>query len=162
MKKSIFTIAILLSLFSVVLSSCNKDDNDDDNSSPLNSDASATYKLEMDGNIVAEGTATKSVIFYAGELQMKASIDNIVITMDKVPESIGGENSVEGTDGSQIQIGGKNLLESGEDESYYAFTGAVTRTSETKISFEGTCAVMPSAEEHTFSGYVESDAFKVK
>jgi hypothetical protein len=153
MKKSIFTIAILFSLFSVVLSSC---DEGDDDSSPLSTDASATYKLVMNDNTVAEGTSTNKVMMFDNTVNMGGTGSDLVITITEVPESIGGVADI-----ASLSISGINLLESGEDETYWAFSGTVTRTSATKISFDGACGVKSNAEQHPFSGYVESDAYKV-
>ncbi len=104
------------------------------------------------------------MIFYAGDLQVQNSDTDLSITLSHVSDTIGVVKSFDesGEDASQFIISGTNLLESGEDESYYAFTGAVTRISATKISFEETCGASPSADQHTFSGSVESDAYIVE
>lgn len=111
MKKSIFTIAILFSLFSVVLSSCNKDDD-----SPLSGDASGTYILIMDGNTVAEGTSTIKVMMFDNTVNLGGTGSDFVITMTNVPESIGGVVDIGSGDKSSLSIQGINLLESGADE----------------------------------------------
>jgi len=159
MKKSIFKIAILFSLFGVVLTSC-KEDNDD--STPVSTDPSGTYQLLMDGNTVAEGTSTIKVMMFDNTVNLGGSGSDFVITITNVPVSIGGAVAIGSRDKSQLSIQGKNLLESGTDEIYWAMSGTVTRTSASKISFEGTCRTDPTAVVHTFSGYVESDAYKVK
>ena len=163
MKKSLFTIVILFSLFSLGLSSCDNKESDDPTTPGIEGDASGTYKVILDDNVVIEGTATK-IIFYAGELQLQNSDADLTITLNHIPDPIGGANSFSegGLEASQFIVSGPNLLGSGEDETYYAFTGAVTRTSATKISFEGTCGASPSAEQHTFSGSLESDAYIVE
>lgn len=163
MKKSFFLIAILLGLFSVVLSSCGKDDDDP---STVITEASATYNLIMEGNIVAEGTSTNKVLMFDNTLNMGGAGSDLVITITNVPETIGGDiaiNKSSGTNGEncQVQVGGNNLLQNGADESYYGTSGTVTRTSATKISFEGIVQDGASGPEYTFSGYVESDAYIV-
>lgn len=163
MKKSIFTIAILLSLFSLFLSSCSKDDDD----SPVNTEASATYKLIMDGNIVAEGISTNKIMMFDNTVLMGGAGSDLVITITNVPVTIGADiiislsSGVNG-DKCQVQIGGNNLLENGADESYWGMSGTVTRTSATKISFQGIVQADASGTiTHTFSGNIESDAYKV-
>lgn len=166
MKKAIFTIAMILGLFSVVLSSCKKDDAPAD-TNPINTEASATYKLVMDGNIVAEGTSTNKVMMFGTTINLGGAGSDFVITITNVPESIGGiiainESSGVNGDKCQLTISGKNMMESGADEIYWGTSGTVTRTSETKISFEGICKADASGNiVYTFSGNIESDAFKV-
>lgn len=170
MKKSIFTLAIILSLFSVVLFSCNKDDDDDDddnNGSPANTEVSSTYKLVMNGNIVAEGTSTNKILLYGTTLNMGGTGSELVITITNVPVSIGGSIEIEETSGvngeyCQLSISGTNLLANGADEIYWGTDGTVTRTSATKISFTGICKEDAAGTiTHTFIGNVESDAYKV-
>lgn len=155
MKKSIYTITFLLSLFTVALCSCNKDKDDD--ASGDSQGVSATYKLEMNDNIVAEGTSTNKVMMLDNTINMGGTGSYFVITITNVPESIGGVVAIGSGDKSNLSFQGKNMLESGTDEIYWAKNGTVTRTSTTKISFEGTCRA-----GHSFSGSVESDVYKVK
>ncbi|MDA3930544.1 MAG: hypothetical protein PF541_16470, partial [Prolixibacteraceae bacterium] len=151
-------------LFSVVLSSC---DEGDDDSSPLSTDASATYKLEMNGNTVAEGTSTNKVMQFGTTVNMGGTGSELVVIITNVPVSVGGTieiNQSSGTDGGncQLTISGTDLIKDGEDEIYWGISGTVTRTSETKLSFTGICKEDASATiTHSFSGYVESDAYKV-
>ena len=162
MKKSIFKIAILFSLFSVVLSSCSKDD------SPENTDANATYKLVMNDNIVAEGTSTNKVMMLDNMVNMGGTGSELVVTITNTPVSVGGTIDINQSSGSngdrcQVTIQGNNLIKSGEDEIYWGVSGTVTRTSATKISFNGVCKEDASGTiTHSFSGYVESGAYKVK
>lgn len=163
MKKSIFTFAILLSLFSVVLSACNKDNND----SAVSGSTSATYKLLLNSNIVAEGTSTNKVMQYGTTANMGGTGSELVITITNVPVSIGGTidiNQSSGSNGDQCQLtlSGNDLIKLGEDEIYWGISGTVTRTSASKISFTGICKEDASATiTHTFSGHIESDAYKV-
>ena len=163
MRKSNFTIAVLFILFSVVLVSCNKDDDD----SSVSGDASATYELVMNSNNVAAGTSTNKVMQYGTTINMGGTGSELVITITNVPVSTGGTieiNQSSGTNGDQCQltISGTDLIKNGEDEIYWGISGTVTRTSETKISFTGVCKEDASATiTHTFSGHIESDAYKV-
>jgi len=146
MKQKIFTIAILLSLFIIALSSCKKDDNE----SPSNTDGGAEYKLEMNGNIVAEGTSTNQVMMYGTTVNMGGTGSELVVTITNVPAAIGGTIDIDQSSGSngdqcQVTISGNDLIKDGENEIYWGISGTVTRTSETKISFTGVCKEDASA-----------------
>jgi len=164
MKKSIFTLVFFFSLFSLVLNSCSKDD---DSSLGL-SDQSGSYQIIMDANIIAEGTSTQRVLLYENTLVLGGAGSDFVITITNVPETIGVSNAIElgssiNDDNSQLTISATNMLESGDAETYWGTTGTITRTSATKISFEATCQIDASGSVlYTFSGTVESEAFKVK
>jgi hypothetical protein len=158
MKKSIFKIAILFSLFGVALCSCIQNNN---GSSQETTDPSGTYQLLMDGNTVAEGTSTIKVLMFDNTVNLGGTGSDFVVTITNVPGSIGGAVAIGSRDKSQLSIQGKNLLEKGTDEIYWAMSGTVTRTSASKISFEGTCRTDPTAVVHSFGGYVESDAYKL-
>lgn len=154
MKKSIFTIAILLSIFSITFTSCNKDEPD----GPIQLDG--TYKLVMNGNTVAEGTSEE--VGMVGNAVSISDGEDLAILVFGVPETVGGE-AVVGDSGSacSVSITGKNILESGADEMYFSISGTVKRTSASKVTFEGTCSSMGGTTIYTFSGNVESDAFKI-
>ena len=164
MKKSIFTLVLFFSLFSVVLNSCSKDDDDSSGST----DQSATYQLVMDEDIVAEGTSSTKVLMFDNTINIGGTGSDFVITITNVPQTIGGNISIDrssGTNGDncQLTMSATNMLESGEDESYWGRSGTVTRTSATEISFGVICQIDASGSVlYTFSGTVKSEAFKVK
>jgi len=157
MRKTILTIVILFSIFSVVLTSCKKDDDDDPQDII---ELNGTYKLVMDANTVAEGTSTE-----VGMLNNNVSMgknQDFGIIISNVPESVGGIVVLgDGDTESIISITGMNILGNGTNEMYFSLSGTVTRTSTSRITFEGTCRENASLLEHTFSGYVEADAFKI-
>jgi len=154
MKKSIFTIAILLSIFSVVLTSCGKDDVEEKAS------LKGKYSLIMDGKKVASGeTAEVGMVGNAISISLG---EDFGILISGVPESVGGEAQI-GGNGSEtsVSITGKNLLKNGTDELYFSISGTVKRTSGSKITFEGSCSELGSSTVHTFSGTAESDIYKI-
>lgn len=154
MKKSIYTIAILLSIFSVVLTSCNKDDDD------ILSQLGGEYHLVMDGNTVADGE-TEEIGMIGNAVSVSVGED-LGILVSGVPESVGDVAQLGGTaTACSVAITGKNILDSGTSEIYLSISGTVKRTSASKITFEGTCSDISGTEVHTFSGFVESDAYKV-
>ncbi len=163
MKTSIFTIAILLSIFTVALSSCKKDEDN----SPTTTEVSGNYKLLMNGNVVAEGTSTTKVMMLDNMVNLGGTGSELVVTITNVPVSIGGTIEIKASSGSdgkncQVTFSGTNLLQNGADEIYWGVSGTVTRTSATKISFDGICKEDASGTiTHTFNGSVESDAYKV-
>lgn len=148
------------------LSSCGKDEAKDD-PSPINMEASGTYKLLMNDNIVAEGTSTQKVLMFDNMVNLGGTGSELVVTITNVPVAIGAnidinESSGSNGDNCQLTISGNNLLEDGADEIFWGTIGTVTRTTATKISFNGTCKADASGTvTHSFSGSVESDAFKV-
>lgn len=160
MKKSIFKIAMLLSIFSVVLTSCGKDE-------PTNPDQEdGNYTVKMDGNTIATGTTKEVGWLETSETTMSATMakDDFSVLIGAVPKETGDVNTFDSSNSSgTVSIIGKNiLLTDGSDELYFSISGSVKRESQTKISFEGTCSAMMSTETHSFSGTIESDAFKIE
>ncbi|MDY0103043.1 MAG: hypothetical protein RBS07_08880 [Lentimicrobium sp.] len=157
MKKSILTIAIALSVLSVVFTSCKKDKDED----VVTGQTEGTYDVKMDGQTIASGSTIE--VGWLGNLITIANGDAFSVLVASVPENVGGvfqfdESLSTGT----VTIMGQNLLlTDGSDELYFSHSGTVTRESDTKVTFEGTCKAMLSAEVHTFSGTVESDVFKL-
>ncbi|MBN2820751.1 MAG: hypothetical protein JXP36_17385 [Bacteroidales bacterium] len=155
MKKSILKLAILLSAFAVLATACSKNDD------PTNEKTEGKYTVKMDGKTIATGTTTE-----VGWLETAASMsegDNFTVLVSSVPEQTGGVYTFDASNTTgTVSIMGKNLLLTNDsDELYFSVTGSVTRVSETKISFEGTCTALMSTETHTFSGTLESDVFKI-
>lgn len=160
MKKSILNIALLLSIFSVALSSCSKDDTDKEIAKTTNL-PEGKYTVIMDGKTIASGTTIE-----VGWLQTMASMsegEDFTVLVANVPEEVGGVFNFNATSSTgTVTIMGKNLLlNNGSEELYFSSTGFVKRESSTKISFQGTCSAMLSTESHTFSGTLESDAYKI-
>ncbi len=157
MKKSILTIAIALSALSVVFTSCKKDK--DDEVAPGQTEG--TYNVIMDGQTIASGSTIE--VGLLGNLISIAKGDDFSVLVASVPENVGGVfQYTDSISSGTVSIMGKNLLLSdGSDELYFSHTGTVTRESNTKITFEGSCSALFSTEMHTFSGTVESNAFKL-
>ncbi|WP_347840663.1 hypothetical protein [uncultured Draconibacterium sp.] len=153
MKKSIFTIAIILSVMSLVFTSCS--DNDDEVPT-----LDGKYSLVLDGKTVASGE-TEEVGMVGNAISLSKGEDFGFI-ISGVPEAVGAEAAI-GANGSgvSVSITGKNLLGNGADELYFSVSGTVKRTSASKVTFEGTCSELGSTTVHTFSGSAESDAYKV-
>lgn len=155
MKKSIFKIAILLSVFAVLVTACGEDDIPEQ-------ELDGTYTVKMDGKTIASGTTIE-----VGWLETLASMsegEDFTVLVASVPEETGGVYTFDSSNATgTVTIMGKNLLlTDGSDELYFSASGSVTRVSTTKISFEGTCSAMMSSEIHTFSGTLESDVFKIE
>jgi hypothetical protein len=135
--------------------SCSKDDDD----TPIQ--LGGKYKLVMDGKTISEGSSEE--IGMMGSSVSVSKGEDFGFLLANVPTTVGGEVILEESDSqSTISITGKNiLLTNGADELYFAVSGIITRTSSSKISFSGKCAAMGSTEQHSFSGNVESDIFKI-
>jgi len=155
MKKSILAIAIILGAASTVLTSCNKEEVD-----PVDQ-WGGSYELLMDGKVIAE--ADTDEIGLLGNLASVSDGEGFAILVANVPLSAGGETSIDDTEESgMVTITGKNmLLDDGSDELYFSISGTIKRESTTTISFEGTCTSFDDATTHTFSGSMESKAFKL-
>lgn len=155
MKKTVLKIAILLSIFSVVLSSCSKDE------IPTPEQAEGNYSVIMDGKTIASGTSIE--VGYMENLATIGDGDNFSILVASVPLTVGGVTEFDASNSSgTVTIMGQNLLLSdGSDEMYFSKTGTIKRESSTKISFQGTCTAMTSSTVHTFSGTIESDGYKL-
>ena len=153
MKKSIFTIAILLSIFSVVFTSCSKDDDE-------MTSLKGKYNLVLDGKTVASGE-TEEVGMVGNAISLSLGED-FGILISGVPESVGGVAQIAGNgSATSVSITGKNLLGNGADELYFSISGTVKRSSGSKITFEGSCSELGSTTVHTFSGSAESNAYKI-
>ncbi len=153
MKKTFLTIAVLLGTFSIILSSCNKDDDP-----PQTPTYSGTFEVYMDGDKVGGGT-TNEVGMVSATLSI-AQGEDIGLLVSAVPITVGETLDIDDSNRTVV-IDGKNLLLSdGSDEMYFAFDGTITRVSNTKFSFEGNCSALMGTTTHTFSGYMESDVYK--
>lgn len=147
-------IASLL-LVILLLGSCS-DDDDRQNS------IVGKYELYLDGNLCAEGTTSEVGIIDNTISLSKGEV--ITILLVGIPQTVGESIQTSGyaTQGS-VSITGKNLLlNDNSTELYMSVSGTVTRESGSKISFEGICSTPGNSNvTHTFSGSLESDAYKV-
>lgn len=155
MKKSILSIAIILCAASALLTSCNKDEVD-----PMDQ-WGGSYELLMDGNLIAKGDTEEIGLF--GNIATASNGEELGIMLANVPSSTGGIANIDDSDESgMVTINGRNLLQDdGSDEMFIALSGTIKRKSATTITFEGTCASIDDASEHTFRGTMESRAFKL-
>ena len=154
MKKSILTIAIVLSALSVVFTSCKKDEVADPGQ------IEGTYKVIIDGKTIASGSTIE--VGWLGNLATVSKGDEFSVIVSSIPVNVGDVFHCDDTyaNGSVTIMGQNILLTDGSDEMYFSHAGSVTRETSTKVSFEGTCKAMLSNETHTFSGTIESDIFK--
>jgi hypothetical protein len=155
MKKSILNIAILLSIFSVALISCSKDEDD------IPELSSGKYDILMDGQTIASGSSIE--VGFLANLASISEGDDFGILVASVPLTTGATYQFDSSNSSgTVTIMGKNLLMTdSSNEMYFSISGSVKRESTTKISFQGVCSDMGSTATHTFSGTIESDAYKL-
>ncbi|SHF65260.1 hypothetical protein SAMN05444274_10762 [Mariniphaga anaerophila] len=153
MKKSIFNILILLSVFSLTFVACSKDD---ENETP---GTSGKYELVINGNTISKGTSNE--IGMAGNEISISKGDEFSILITSVPGTVGNTIDI-GTNYASVTILGENLLLSdGSTEMYVGVSGTIKRVSADKITFEGTCADATLLKSYSFSGSVESDVYKM-
>jgi hypothetical protein len=153
MKKTFFTIAVLLATFSILLTSSCKDDDP-----PTVPETSGTFEVIMDGNSVGGGTSNE--VGLVGSTLTIGQGDDIGVILSSVPITVGETLDIDNSNRT-VSILGKNLLLSdGSEELYFGIDGTITRVSNTKFSFEGNCKALMGTTTHTFSGYMESDVYK--
>ncbi len=123
--------------------------------------ADGKYTVKMDGKTIASGTTLE--VGWIGTIATMSEGDDFSVIVASIPTETGDVYNFDSSSSTgTVSIMGINLLLSdGSDEMYFSVTGFVKRDSKTKISFEGTCTALMSSEVHTFSGTLESDAFKI-
>lgn len=152
MKKTIFTFAILLSIFSVIVSSCSKDD-----STTPETPETGKFEIYIDGNLYSEGN-TADVGYIQDNQQNYVNTvtignDDISIVVSQFPRSIGDVVAMDPDSDPGVIIT--------STEMYLTVSGTLTRESGSKISFEGKCTKLMETQEYTIRGYVESEAWKI-
>ena len=148
MKKTIFTFAILLTVFSVIVSSCSKDEPEV---------LTGKFEIYIDGNLYSEAN-TADVGYIQDNQQNYVNTvtignDDISIMVSQFPRSIGDEVAMNPDSDPGLSIT--------STEMYLTVSGTLTRESGSKISFEGKCKKMMETQEYAISGYVESEAWKI-
>lgn len=154
MKKIILTSIILIAI-TLAFSSCRKDD---DPVTPEQDILTGKYEFHMDGSLFSEGTNVK-----VGRIQDDQGVyvntvtigdNDISITVSGFPKTIGDVAVMEANSDPGISI------MSGEDY-YGTISGTFTRTSASRITFDGKCTKLLETQEHTITGYVESEAWEI-
>ncbi len=162
--KSIYTLLTIVSI-SLLFSACDTTDPED----LLYDDTTytATCEVYMNDQLVKKSTTEE-----VGMMQTLPSVWANMVTVGTdstfsviiagIPRTVGDVVTITDEDDYSIIIDGWNLVNSdNKDEYYFSETGSITRTSSTKISFEGTCVELTNLDDSiSFSGFVESEAFK--
>jgi len=165
--KNLFLRLSILMVLSLSVLACEKEDNDTVTpSSTQPEQISGTYKLYMDGNLVAEGSTTEVGMVqnlqqeYTNSVTMSKG-EEVSLLLNGFSLVSGQEVTIDDNGGPGLTIMGKNLVLSDDsDEMYFAKSGTITRTSGSKISFEGSCNNITSTNTHTFNGYIDSEAYE--
>jgi hypothetical protein len=152
--KNLKVLVMLFLAASLLSTGCKKDDDD----TPQAPDLTGTFEVYMDNDKVGGGTSNE-----VGLVSATITIgqgEDISLIISSVPLSVGETLDIDGSNRT-VSIMGKNLLlTDGSEELYFAIDGTITRVSNTKFSFEGTCSAFGGTTVHTFSGYAESDVYK--
>lgn len=158
MKKSVFTLAVLLSFIALMFSSCEKAIPDPTKEPEQ---YGGTYKVYLDNKIVGEGS-TEEVGLMA-DLVTMADGNNFSVIVAEVPVEVGEIADLnDALDEAGVIIGGIGLKYTADSEEYYFSTsGQIKRDSKTKISFEGYCVYGMNLDSLSFKGVLESEAFKL-
>ncbi|WP_299781708.1 hypothetical protein [uncultured Formosa sp.] len=155
MKKSITLIALLVSLCCLTFTACSSDDDSSSKSETL----TGTYKIYLDGVLFLEGTHAEVGLIkddqgnYVNTITMGTDTEAVIV-VSGFPTTIGDVANMV-YDGDP----GVNILT--EQNIYDTRSGTFTRTSASKISFDGTCTDWPNLQSYTITGYVESEAWEV-
>jgi hypothetical protein len=120
-----------------------------------------TYELKIDGKVVKEGSTDEVGMFL--NLASISEGENLGILVANVPGTNGGVTQInDSEEGGLVTITGRNILkDDGSDELYLSMSGSIKRVSSSKITFEGTLTSLEDVTAHTFSGTMESNAFKL-
>lgn len=152
MKKSVLSIAILLSIFSVVLTSCGKDDS----ATPEKEVLTGKFEIYIDGSLYTEGTNAEVGYILDNQQNYVNTVtignDDMSIIVSQFPRSIGDVVAMDTNSDPGVLIT--------STEMYGTVSGSLTRVSGSKISFVGKCKKLMETQEHTISGYVEAEVWK--
>lgn len=152
--KNLKVLVLLFLTVGLLSTGCKKDDD----GNPATPTFSGTYQLYMENNKVADGT-TQEIGLIANVVTI-ANGDAISLVISGVPVTVGESVAIDNANFS-VWITGQNLLlTDGSDELYFAQDGTITRTSSTKVSFQGNCTELFGTTPFSFSGYAESDIYK--
>ncbi len=150
MKKTIFTIAILFSIFSVALTSCKKDD-DTENTDPAV--LTGNYEVFIDGSELKKEVDVAVGLIKDNDGNYVNNVSMGVLLISGFPRTVGADVTMETNSDPGV------IITSGVD-SYYSNFGTLTRTSASKISFNGICTRLGEIQEYTITGFVESEALE--
>lgn len=164
MKLTNYILSLLLISLSFI--ACETEDNDDGTSGAESK--TGTYQLYMNDSLISEGSVDE-----VGMVQgLDKSYQNIVsmnrgtimsFMISGFSYTVGEEVTLndDSDDEAVILFNAWDILHTDREEVFFSQSGTLTRTSSSKISFEGVCYEMyDSATPITFRGYYESDAFK--
>jgi hypothetical protein len=139
----------------LVFCSCQKDD---DTITPDQDILTGNFEVYMDGSLFSEGTNVE-----VGRIQDDQGVyvntvtigdSDIGITVTGFPKTIGDVTTMEANSDPGISI------MFGEDY-YGTISGTFTRTSASRITFDGTCTKLLETQEYTITGFVESEAWEI-
>lgn len=152
--KNVFSITIISIAIIVLFSSCKKDDPDIIGSG----DMDGKYEILIDGSVIAEGSTDEVGLMQDADQNYVNNVtigdESISISVFQFPKNVGGTVEMD-TDSDP----GLSVIKLGVI--YGTISGTLTRVSDSKISFEGKCTKLLDPNEHTISGYVESDLWEV-
>tara|TARA_R110002049_G_scaffold67299_2_gene174830 strand:- start:77 stop:550 length:474 start_codon:yes stop_codon:yes gene_type:complete len=155
MKKSIVLFVILISVFSLTFNSCSSDD-DESNDPQV---ATGSFEIYLDGVLFKQGTNAEVGL-------IKDNQGNYVNT---VTIGMGSETGIV-VSGFPTTISDVTTMDNDSDpgvninvgsDYYGTISGTMTRTSASKISFDGTCTKLMEAQVYTITGFVQSTAWEV-
>ena len=163
MKKTIFTIAVILSVFSLTFISCDNEDKE-----PLV--PTGSFEIYLDGTQIAKASSlyvdfeyTKDEVEMIGSMRSGSKSDiwigpykNLTVRVSQIPREVGESIDIKYQGGVEIEYDGIVELET--------YEGTMTRESASKVSFNGLCGepnFNPSGQPLIkITGFIESDYIK--
>lgn len=176
--KIIYSLLVFFSL-SLMFASCEPVDEDTTNETGDNNETetpgsgeadeeSGTFQLFFNDSLIREGSTDKvgMITGLSTSYMNKVSLDNgtiLQMILSGFSYSTGKEVILNGggDDDAMISFMGWDLHYKDVEEMYFSISGTMTRTSSSKISFEGRCVeLFHPLDTVDFRGYYESEAFK--
>ena len=155
MKKSLALFVILISVFSLAFNSCSSDD-DESNDPQV---ATGSFEIYLDDVLFKQGTNAEVGLIkdnqgnYVNTVTIGMGSETGIV-VSGFPTTISDVTTMDNDSDPGVNI---NV-----DSDYYGtISGTMTRTSASKISFNGTCTKLMEAQVYTITGFVQSTAWEV-
>ena len=167
--KQFYAPVILLALI-LTFAACGKDEDSADPSGQTNQYSKAgTFKLYMNDSLIRDGNTDEVGMAQGldGQYVNTVTLNNgtiLTMMLSGFSKTIGEDIVLNdgGDDEAIVTIGGWDIFRDDREEMYFSQSGTISRTSATRISFEGLCTEMLNSNDTIkFSGYYESESFQM-
>ncbi len=148
---------------------CTTDDDQDIIKDITNTETyNGTYELFINDSLISDGAIDEVGMTQWTDHPYKniVSLDRgtiLQLLISGFSYTVGEQTTLndDSDDEPTITFGGWDILYKDREEFYFSTGGTLTRTSDSRITFEGTCSEMLNSNDIvSFRGYYESEAFK--